>query len=152
MRFILLLVALVYVIRSTEAAFTFVLQVNNHTTSGSCIPRLPVFPSCDTYFSPFCLRESRINRSTNLGDCPLGAYRERRNGTISIQSSAEWKVKSCILSRPLFYDQIGAATPDKKATSVINAVPKFQILLAKEECKELSMTQEYYNWSCPKNA
>ena len=87
------LFAVLHVLHSTKAAFTFVLQINRHTTSGSCDTF--VNPSCETYFSLFCLRESRADRSNNTEDCPLGAYRQRfsqASGSITIQSSAEWKV------------------------------------------------------------
>ena len=72
MRFLLSLLSLIYVLHITEAAFTFVLQINSHRTSGSCDT---IFNSnCETYFSLFCLRETRTVRSTNTGDCPLGAH------------------------------------------------------------------------------
>ena len=86
------LFAVLHVLHSTKAAFTFVLQINRHTTRGSCDS---VFTRCETYFSLFCLMESRADRSTNTEDCPLGAYRQRfsqASGRITIQSSAEWKV------------------------------------------------------------
>ena len=73
--------------------FTFDLNVQSSSTSGTCDP-FPV-AGCETYLL-FCLRGMRSDRSCNIGNCPLGNHGRINENSLpsmpSISSDSPWPV------------------------------------------------------------
>ena len=77
-----------------NAHFTFDLNVQSSSTSGTCDPN-PFSPECETYLL-FCLRGMRSDRSRNIGNCPLGNHGRINENSLpsmpSISSDNPWPV------------------------------------------------------------
>lgn len=84
----------VFQVPHVEAHFTFELDLQLSTTTGSC-DTIDFTPGCETYFR-FCLRASTNGQSRNIDDCPLGSHgRVNENNvpsTVSISSNSAWPV------------------------------------------------------------
>ncbi len=79
---------------ATDAAFSFTLDIQSHSTSGTCDTFLA--PECETFFSIFCLRGPRSSASNSTSDCPLGTSGrfDNSSGSRTISSDSPWPVRN----------------------------------------------------------